>query len=118
MATCISLFSDAIWQALVMPEAQVKKPSVTYTLTAREWRDSRVCRWCVGCPLDGLCDSDECGRRPESDYQFFEKLYRDESPFLGRAHFPNLGELVRSLKAMGLDDKAPSSVDDYCNSPC
>lgn len=117
MATCISLFSDAIWQALVMPEAQVKKPCVTYTLTAREWRDSRVCRWCVGCPLDGLCDSDECGRRPESDYQFFDNLHCDESPFFHRAHFPNLGELIRSLKAMGLGDKAPSTVDDYYNSP-
>lgn len=100
-----------------MPEAQVKKSSVTYTLTAREWRDSRVCRWCVGCPLDGLCNSDECGRRPESDYLFFEKLCSGESSFLHRAHFPNLGELVRSLKAMGLDKKDPYTVVDFYNNP-
>lgn len=64
-------------------------------------RDSWRSRWCHGCHLEGLCDSDECGRRPESDINFNACVAHAWSSDFRPTSFPNLGIFIEFLKAHG-----------------
>lgn len=62
-------------------------------------RDSVACRWCAGCDYDGLCDHDECASRPETDFRFFERLYKGGALLASRQRFPDLGVYIDLLKS-------------------
>lgn len=76
MAIVLSLFGDAVWASLVSSSGAAPAAPADAPVIHRDSRDSVKCSWCKGCPLDGLCDSDECGCRPESDNSFYRRIHK------------------------------------------
>ena len=85
---------------VVIPEAPAAlRWSASATVVRGVRRDSVACSWCAGCDLDGLCDHDECASRPETDFRFYERLYKGGALFASRQRFPNLGSYIDLLKS-------------------
>ena len=112
MAVLLNLFSDSVWQALTQVDASsglsvsslrsdAYAPSAVSNVVRGIRRDSVVCRWCAGCPLDGLCDSDQCGARPQSLYDFNERVARHVPDGCWSGRFPNLGVFISFKKQHG-----------------
>lgn len=81
MAVILNLFAPAVGQSLVSSSVAASPAPADAQVIHRDSRDSDRCVWCKGCPLDGLCDIDECGLRPESDNSFYRRIKRFNSQF-------------------------------------
>lgn len=64
-------------------------------------RDSVVCSWCKGCPLDGLCDDDACALRPAPDGLCNDFFARKMHGLCAPSRFPNLGVFIQFKKQCG-----------------
>lgn len=99
MAIVLNLFSPAVWQSLASSAVAAPAAPADARIVRGVRRDSVVCRWCAGCPLDGYCDSDECGARPESLTDYYERLAKHSPNGLWIGRFPNLNEYIKCLKS-------------------
>ena len=81
MAVILNLFAPAVRQSLVLSSVAASPAPADAQVVHRDSRDSVYCSWFKGCPLDGLCDSDECGLRPESDNSFYRRIHRFKGQF-------------------------------------
>lgn len=101
MAIVLNLFSHSEWESLKSDPEGVNRPSGFDYGMRESRRDSKVCRWCVGCPLDGLCDCDQCGARHQSLYDYSERLAKHSSNYVWRGRYPNLKVYIEFLKNCG-----------------
>ena len=101
MAEVLNLFGDVVWTSLVSPQVAAPAVAADSRVVRSVHRDSDVCHWCVGCPLDGLCDSDQCGARPQSVPDYYERIasYLPDGVWSGR--YPNLQVYIAHLKRQG-----------------
>lgn len=90
MATILCLFSESEMKGLspVVRKARYSKPLAWVPEQTKE--SAEVMNPCKACPMQGLCDSDECGM----------KAFPLDSPF-SFTRFPNLGAYVDFLKHYG-----------------
>ena len=102
MAVVLNLFSPAVWQSLVSSAVAASAAPADARVVNGVRRDSVVCRWCIGCPLDGLCDSDQCGARRQSLYDYSERLAKHDPNSQWISRFPDLGVYINFLKKHGL----------------
>ncbi len=99
MAIILNLFSHSEWESLKSDPEGVNRPSGSGSELRDSHRDSKVCRWCVGCPLDGLCDCDQCGARPQSLYDYSDRLAKHNPNSVWRGRYPNLNVYISFLKS-------------------
>ena len=102
MAEVLNLFGDAVWASLAGSRLAAPAVAADSRVVRGVHRDSVVCRWCVGCPLDGLCDSDQCGARPQSDSNYYERIARHLPDGVWSGRYPNLQVYIAHLKRQGL----------------
>lgn len=102
MAVVLNLFAPAVWQSLVSSAVAASAAPAGPLVVNGVRRDSVMCRWCVGCPLDGLCDSDQCGARRQSLYDYSERLAKHDPNSQWISRFPDLGVYINFLKKHGL----------------
>lgn len=101
MAVVLNLFGDAVWASLAGHQVAAPAAPADSRVVRGVRRDSVVCRWCVGCPLDGLCDSDACGARPQSVSNFYERVARHHHDGVWSGRYPNLQAYIANLKRQG-----------------
>lgn len=112
MGIVLNLFGDAEWEALKASPAspgrsessrcsEAVSPAADSRVVRGIRRDSVVCRWCAGCELDGLCDSDQCAARPQSVLGYYEQVSRHlpNGCYMGR--FPSLSAFISFKKRQG-----------------
>lgn len=101
MAIIRNLFSDSVWQSLIVGRhessvessfSQVGGASAPRPagVAVPAGSSSEVCTWCGGCPFVGICSDDECG------WCSFEEDF--PIPF---HHYSNLGEFINDIKRQG-----------------